>query len=48
MRINRLLSTGQITLRAGRYYLARRTVLYMARVIVLMKLVVLGKRSEFA
>ncbi len=48
VRINRLLSAGQITLRDGRYYLASPTVLYMSRVIVLMKLLVLGKRSEFA
>ena len=48
VRINRLLSTGQISFREGRYYLANPTILYMARIIVLMKLLVLGKRSEFA
>lgn len=48
VRVNRLLSTGQVSLREGRYYLANPTVLYMARMIVLMKLLVLGKRSEFA
>ncbi len=48
VRINRLLSTGQITEREGRYYLANPTVLYMSRAIVLMKLLVLGKRSEFS
>jgi hypothetical protein len=48
VRINRLLAAGQIVFREGRYYLAKPTVLYMARVIVLMKLLVLGKRSEFA
>ena len=47
VRINRLLGTGQIAFRDGRYYLRKRTVLTMARMVVLMKLLVLGKRSEF-
>ena len=48
VRIDRLLGAGQIVFRDGRYCLANPTVLYMARSIVLMKLLVLGKRSEFA
>ena len=47
VRIDRLLGTGQIVFRDGRYYLQKRTVLTMARMIVLLKLLVLGKRSEF-
>lgn len=48
VRLQRLLSTGQIAQREGRYYLANPTVLRMAQMIVLMKRLVLGKRSEFA
>ena len=47
VRIERLLGTGQIAFRDGRYYLRKRTVLTIARMVVLMKQLVLGKRSEF-
>lgn len=47
-RIERLLRNRQIVMRDGRYFIGRRTVLHMARIITFMKLLVLGKSSEFA
>ena len=46
-RISRLLSNGQIVLKEGKYFAGNSTVLLMNRAMILMKLVVLGKRSEF-
>lgn len=46
-RLARLLASGQIVLRDGRYFIGRRTVLLMARSIVALKGLVLGRRSEF-
>lgn len=46
-RMDRLTGTGQIVRRNSRLYIGKQTVLYMAKIIVLMKLLFLGKRSEF-
>ena len=46
-RIKRLIGTGQIIYKGGRYYIGSPVMLFMARTIVAMKLIVLGKRSEF-
>ena len=46
-RINRLMSGGQIILRNNRYFIGKPHMLLMARIILLMKLMLLGKRSEF-
>jgi len=46
-RIGRLLSNGQIVLKEGKYVGGNSTVLLMNKAMILMKLVVLGKRSEF-
>lgn len=45
-RLARLLSGDQIVVRGGRYILQHQLVLYVAKALVLMKLVVLGARSE--
>jgi len=47
VRINRLLSNKQIKLCEGRYYLDSPLMLFISKVIVYMKLVILGKKSEF-
>jgi len=47
VRLARLLASGQIVLRDGRYFIGRRTVLLIARSIVALKGLVLGRRNEF-
>lgn len=47
IRMNRLMHNGQIVLRDGRYYVGSPVMLLISKAIVLMKLVVLGKKSEF-
>lgn len=46
-RINRLMSGGQIILRNNRYFIGKPHMLLISRIILLMKLMLLGKRSEF-
>jgi hypothetical protein len=46
-RLDRLIKAGQVILQDGRYCLGNSTLLFSARIIEIMKLVVLGKRSEF-
>lgn len=46
-RINRLVNNGQIVYKDGRYYIGSPVMLSIARIIVIMKLIILGKRSEF-
>lgn len=46
-RLARLINSRQVIMQDGRYYLGDRTVLRMATVITIMKLLVLGKKSEF-
>ncbi len=47
VRINRLICNGQIIHRNGRYYIGNPIMLLIAKVIIMMKLIILGKRSEF-
>jgi len=47
MRLQRMINNRQIVLRNGRYYIGRPVMLYMAKTIVMMKLVLLKKRSKF-
>ncbi len=47
MRISRLVNNGQVIYRDGRYYIGKLTVLLMAKIIVSMKLIILGQKSEF-
>lgn len=46
-RINRLINNGQIIERDGKYYIGSPVMLTIARVIAAMKLILLGKKSEF-
>ena len=46
-RIGRLLNNGQVLFKNGKYYIGNPTLLMMSRIIVAMKLMLLGKRSEF-
>lgn len=46
-RLSRLINNRQIILKDGRYYIANLTMLFITKIIVGMKLVILGKRSEF-
>jgi predicted transcriptional regulator len=46
-RINRLMDSGQITHQNGRYYIGKQFVLIVAKLLVIMKQIVLGKKSEF-
>ena len=47
MRISRLVNNGQVVQQNGRYYIGKPTVLLIAKFIVVMKLIILGKKSEF-
>jgi hypothetical protein len=47
-RLERLLSSGQIVYKDGKYHIGRPVMLLMSRTIVAMKLFILGKKSEFA
>ncbi|MCF8719414.1 hypothetical protein [Nitrospina gracilis] len=47
IRLQRLLGTGQIVERDGRYYIGKPVMLWISQAIVLTKRIVLGKRSEF-
>lgn len=46
LRLARLLSNNQVILRDARYYVGSPAMLFISKILVLMKLVVLGKRSE--
>ena len=46
-RIYRLINSGQIIYKNGRYYIGSPVMLVIARIVVRMKLTVLGKKSEF-
>lgn len=46
-RISRLVNNGQILYKNGRYYIGNPTLLMISRIIVAIKLLLLGKRSEF-
>lgn len=46
-RIHRLLNNGQILLKDDRYYIGNKVMLWITKTIVLAKLLILGKKSEF-
>ncbi|MFA5337137.1 MAG: hypothetical protein WC330_02235 [Candidatus Omnitrophota bacterium] len=46
-RLGRLIKSGQIIYRDGRYYIGKPIMLLIASIIVKLKLIILGKRSEF-
>jgi hypothetical protein len=48
VRLERLLGSGQIVLRNGRYRIGKPVLLLVARIMVLLKRLLLGKSSEFA
>ena len=47
VRLKRMVNKNQIVLRDGRYYIGKPIMLYMAKAVVMMKLFLLGKKSEF-
>jgi len=47
IRLDRLLNNGQIILRDGRFYIGSPVVLFISKIIVFLKLIILGRRSEF-
>jgi len=47
LRLKRLLTKGHITLQDNRYYMRKQTLVIVAKVVTLMKLLVVGKKSEF-
>ncbi len=47
-RLERLLKKGQITVKNDKYYIARRQVLWISRLILTLKLILLGKRDEYS
>lgn len=47
MRIRRLLHNGQIIEKDGRYCIGSPVMLFISKSIIMLKLIVLGKRSEF-
>ena len=46
-RLGRLLKSGQIVYKDGRYFIGKPVMLVIAKIMVVMKLLLLGKRSEF-
>lgn len=46
-RLQRMMSKKQIVLRDGRYYIGKPIMLYISKAIVMMKLILLGRRGEF-
>lgn len=46
-RIDRLINTGQIIYKDRRYYIGSRVMLFIAKMIAVMKLIVTGKKNEF-
>ena len=46
-RIGRLINNGQVLYKNGRYYIGNPTMLIITKIIVAMKLLLLGRRSEF-
>ena len=46
-RIERLIGSGQIKKNGNRYFIANPTMLLISKIILLLKLIVIGKRSEF-
>lgn len=46
-RIKRLLSNGQVIYKNGKYYIGNSIMALIAKIIITMKLILLGKRSEF-
>lgn len=46
VRLQRMINKKQIIVQNGRYYIGKPIMLYMARAIVIMKLVLLGRRGE--
>lgn len=47
MRMIRLLNNYQVILRDSRYYAGSSVMLFISKAIILMKLIILGKKSEF-
>ena len=46
-RIKRLLKNRQIIYKDGKYYIGKPIMLVIAKIIVIMKVILLGKKSEF-
>jgi hypothetical protein len=47
VRLQRMMSKKQIVFRDGRYYIGKPIMLYISKAIVMMKLILLGRRGEF-
>jgi len=47
MRLGRLIHNGQVKVVDGRYFIGKPLMLFLAKFAIFMKLMVLGKRSEF-
>jgi hypothetical protein len=46
-RVDRLIANGQVLYREGRYYIGKSAILLIAKIMVMMKIIFIGKRSEF-
>ncbi len=47
LRLQRLLSNGQVILKDGMLYIRKPILLFISKTIILMKLIILGQKSEF-
>lgn len=47
MRISRLLNSGQIICKNNKYYVGKPVILFISKIIIMMKIIILGKKSEF-
>jgi len=47
IRINRMLNNGQIMFKNNKYFIGKPLMLYMAKLVVMMKFILFNRRSEF-
>ncbi|MBF0319223.1 MAG: hypothetical protein HQL01_05400 [Nitrospirae bacterium] len=47
IRLNRLTKGGQLIFKDGRYFIGNRFLLFVSKLIIILKLIILGKKSEF-
>jgi len=46
-RIDRLIGSGQINIYDGRFIIGNSTMLFISKIILLLKMLIIGKKSEF-
>jgi len=47
-RINRLIGSGQIVKKGNNYFIGNSTMLFITKIVLLLKIIIIGKKSEFS